>query len=253
MDITPDMRAVNDVLFQKCVGMDHCLIQKERNLIVEVPRSKVNHVIDVLKQSFPDVVDIRRAYLMLPDLHGFILVKPMISEAPVFICDSVSVPTLEKELVDRMADKEYENESKEQKEASFMRSFEVYEINSSRLLRYAGRKGKKEEVLAAMDKINDERVTMIHSIQEVLASTPIEKAWLFGSYSRREERPDSDIDLLIDLDRQHPIGLFELGQLSLRLEEASGKEVDLVVNGAVKEFARKNIDHDKILIYERAV
>ena len=253
MDITPDMRAVNDVLFQKCVGMDHCLIQKERNLIVEVPRSEVNHVIDVLRQSFPDVVDIRRAYLMLPDLHDFILVKPMISEAPVFICDSVSVPTLEKELVDQMSDKEYDTESREKKELSFQRSFEIYDVNSSRLLRYAGRKGKKEEVLAAMDRINRERVAMIHSIQEVLASAPIEKAWLFGSYSRREERPDSDIDLLIDLDKQHPIGLFELGRLSLRLEEASGKDVDLVVNGAVKTFARENIDHDKILIYERAV
>ena len=92
---------------------------------------------------------------------------------------------------------------------------------------------------------------MIRFIQQILASASVERAWLFGSYSRGEERPHSDIDILIDLDKQHPIGLFELGRLTLRLEEALGKEVDLVVNGAVKAYARENIDRDKILIYEK--
>ena len=35
---------------------------------------------------------------------------------------------------------------------------------------------------------------MIPKIQQYLASQPIEKAWLFGSCSRGEETPKSDID-----------------------------------------------------------
>ncbi len=34
---------------------------------------------------------------------------------------------------------------------------------------------------------------MIQRLQSCLATLPVEKAWLFGSYSRGEERPDSDI------------------------------------------------------------
>ena len=29
---------------------------------------------------------------------------------------------------------------------------------------------------------------------------PVLKAWFFGSYSRGEERPDSDVDILVKLD-----------------------------------------------------
>ena len=38
---------------------------------------------------------------------------------------------------------------------------------------------------------------MIPKIQQYLASQPIEKAWLFGSCSRGEETPKSDVDLLV--------------------------------------------------------
>jgi predicted nucleotidyltransferase len=32
---------------------------------------------------------------------------------------------------------------------------------------------------------------------------------VFGSVARGEARTDSDIDILVDLDRQHPIGIFD--------------------------------------------
>lgn len=55
------------------------------------------------------------------------------------------------------------------------------------------------------------------------------KAWLFGSYSRMEERPDSDIDLLVDLDRKNNVGLFEIGKIAFRLENAVGVIILAVV------------------------
>ena len=37
---------------------------------------------------------------------------------------------------------------------------------------------------------------MIQKIAEYFKTQPVLKAWLFGSYSRGEERPDSDVDIL---------------------------------------------------------
>ena len=93
---------------------------------------------------------------------------------------------------------------------------------------------------------------MIHKLQDSLATLPISKAWLFGSYSRGEERPDSDIDLLVRFDKDARISLFKYASIILTLEAAMGKSVDLVQEGSLLPFVAKTADEDKILIYERA-
>ena len=42
--------------------------------------------------------------------------------------------------------------------------------------------------------------TMTQVIAEYFKTQPILKAWLFGSFSRGEEHPDSDVDLLVIYD-----------------------------------------------------
>ena len=71
------MREVSEVLFEGLVGVDNCIHEFGRNLIVEVPRSEVDKAVAVLGKHFPDVVDIRKAYQMVDVLHDFIMVKPM--------------------------------------------------------------------------------------------------------------------------------------------------------------------------------
>ena len=55
---------------------------------------------------------------------------------------------------------------------------------------------------------------------------------LFGSWLRGEQRPDSDIDLLVELER--PIGLFRFHRLEQDLSRLLGRPVDLVTPGALK-------------------
>ena len=92
----------------------------------------------------------------------------------------------------------------------------------------------------------------LESISTYLATQPVNKAWLFGSYSRGEEREDSDIDLLVEYDRKnHRIGLFTIIQIQQQLQDLLGKEVDLVEEGTLMPFAVESANRDKILIYER--
>ena len=249
--ITPRMRAVADALTEGFIGMDHCITDTGRNLIVEVPKSMCESVRSVLKQRFQDVTLIRNAYLMMEDLHDFILVKPLISESPVFERDGVNVPNLEKLLVDYDSDKEYAALADQDIQRKFQRAFELYSVNTSRLLRYAGRKGKKEEIRSRLERIDRNRTTLVHAIQDYFRQEPVKRAWIFGSFSRMEERPDSDVDILIDLDTSAPIGLLQYAGMINRLEALLGRKVDLVEKNSVKPFAQENVNRDKILVYER--
>ncbi|MBD5355521.1 MAG: nucleotidyltransferase [Bacteroides sp.] len=89
-------------------------------------------------------------------------------------------------------------------------------------------------------------------IRDYFSRQPVLRAWLFGSYSRGEETADSDIDILVDFDNsQGLVSLFTMGGILMDLSDLLGKRVDLVDNKGLMDFARKSVESDKILIYER--
>ena len=69
---------------------------------------------------------------------------------------------------------------------------------------------------------------------------------LFGSYSRGKERPDSDLDLLIEFER--PIGFFKFIELEDYLTEKLGIKVELVTKDALKPLLRPQIMKDIIYV-----
>lgn len=250
--ISPKMHELEEFLLNAFVGMNHCITDTGRNLVVEVPKELCESVRISLKERFPDVALIRNAYLLMEDLHDFILVKPLISEAPLYEECGIPVPELEKILVDHEADKEYAHLTDADVQKEFQRAFELYPVNISRLLRYAGRKGKREEIQGRILRIDQRRVSAVRTIQECLREEPVDRAWIFGSFSRMEERQDSDIDILVDLDCSVPVSLLQYAGIANKLEERLGRQVDLVARDSVKPFARNRINREKVLIYERA-
>ncbi|MDE7153812.1 MAG: nucleotidyltransferase domain-containing protein [Muribaculaceae bacterium] len=100
--------------------------------------------------------------------------------------------------------------------------------------------------------MNDQIKNIIPKIQEYMSTKPILRAWLFGSYSRGEETPESDIDILVDYDESHGVvSLFKIGSMLVDLSNIAGIKVDLVESCGLKDFARASVERDKILIYER--
>jgi uncharacterized protein len=73
----------------------------------------------------------------------------------------------------------------------------------------------------------------------VLQDAGATKAALFGSYARGDNRPDSDIDLLVELPKG--LSLLDLAGIKLNLEEALGKAVDLVEYHTIKPRIRENV------------
>jgi hypothetical protein len=93
---------------------------------------------------------------------------------------------------------------------------------------------------------------MSEAVAEYLKTQPVVKAWIFGSYARGEEKPWSDVDILVELDKRHPIGLLKFVGIKNSLEDILDKNVDLVENGTLRPYAVESVNHDKQLIYERA-
>ena len=93
---------------------------------------------------------------------------------------------------------------------------------------------------------------MTQQIAEYFKTQPVLKAWLFGSYSRGEQREDSDVDLLVKLDRSHPIGLFAYIRMRRELEERIGRKIDLVEEGTLRPAVQKTANRDLKIIYERS-
>ena len=93
--------------------------------------------------------------------------------------------------------------------------------------------------------------TMTQQIAEYFKTQPVLKAWLFGSYSRGEQRADSDVDLLVKFDRSRPIGLFAYVRMRRELEERIGCKIDLVEEGTLRPAAQKTAYQDLKVIYER--
>ena len=92
---------------------------------------------------------------------------------------------------------------------------------------------------------------MIQLIADYFKTQPVLKAWIFGSFSRGEQTPDSDIDILVVLDESQHVGMKFFGMYE-DLKALLGRNVDLVTDRSLAPFARESVDRDKILIYERS-
>jgi predicted nucleotidyltransferase len=90
----------------------------------------------------------------------------------------------------------------------------------------------------------DEVLAIIVAHREQLQGLGVKSLTLFGSVARDEARPDSDVDLLVEFNRD--VGLFEFIELRLYLEDILGCSVDLGTQNALREHLREPVLKDII-------
>lgn len=136
--------------------------------------------------------------------------------------------------------------------------------------RAADEKSLLTEIQSTLDKVLDclgssasvpDRATVREDEYNKVASAVIEaarqypaikRAFLFGSFARKTFGPSSDVDVRVEVDRGKGFNLHDLTHFMKAVEQATGREVDVVSADVIKnQNLSAAIEREKVLIYER--
>lgn len=92
---------------------------------------------------------------------------------------------------------------------------------------------------------------IINTLCEFFKTKPVDKVWVFGSFSRGEETVQSDVDIIISITPGAKFSLLDHSKWVYQLEDLLQRPVDLVKDGSLLPFAVESANIDKVLICER--
>ncbi len=76
-------------------------------------------------------------------------------------------------------------------------------------------------------RTRDIMIAKLLQLRPALEADGVRHAFLFGSVARGEDVPESDVDIILDLDPERHIGLVEFVGIRDFLREELGRDVDL--------------------------
>lgn len=99
--------------------------------------------------------------------------------------------------------------------------------------------------------LTSEAITsLISKIKNVLREDGrVTAAWIFGSMSTMEAKKKSDVDIIIELNRNKKYSMFDLLDIAHAIETKINRKVDLVEKGQLKGFAMKTANQNLQKIY----
>ena len=94
----------------------------------------------------------------------------------------------------------------------------------------------------------DQAIAMLRAHERELRQLGVRHAALFGSLARGEARRRSDIDILIEIEPDAEIGLFEYVGITQYLEELFPK-ADVANRAALKPHVRPSAERDAVYAF----
>jgi uncharacterized protein with HEPN domain/predicted nucleotidyltransferase len=84
-------------------------------------------------------------------------------------------------------------------------------------------------------------IRLLEAHEEDLRARGVVRLALFGSTTRGEARPDSDVDVLVEIDWQHPFSLVEWAGLELYLQGLFDRRVEVTMRRGLKEHLSDSV------------
>lgn len=97
----------------------------------------------------------------------------------------------------------------------------------------------------------DEAMHILKKHEQEIRAQGVTRLALFGSTARNEARPDSDVDVLVDLDRSRQLSLLDIAGLEIYLGEILGRGIETANREYLKPFLKDNILAEAIEVYPR--
>jgi len=92
-------------------------------------------------------------------------------------------------------------------------------------------------------------VSDIHAAIQTLRAQGVTHAALFGSIARGDDRPDSDIDIMIELDPAARVTMFDYVEIKEYIEGLFSEPVDVVNRDGLKPLVRPKATADAIYAF----
>ena len=92
----------------------------------------------------------------------------------------------------------------------------------------------------------DNVLTTLRAHESELRRMGVAHAAVFDSVSRGQAGEGSDVDVLVELDQERPIGIFEYARLKLYVNELLDGSGDVVNRRTIKPLLRESILHDAV-------
>jgi predicted nucleotidyltransferase len=96
------------------------------------------------------------------------------------------------------------------------------------------------------------KVEAVHKLNEYANAIKARGAtalYLFGSTVRDEARPDSDLDLFIDYDRDSKFNLLDLVDIKLLLEDELSMRIDVTTRDGLHPMLRQEIEQSAVRVF----
>lgn len=156
-----DIKKINQKIKAQFPFIDYCIwsgsvlmpymhhIPNLNLTFVDVEREVAESVFNLLNS------DSNKRVFLMPSLTDFeryinaneaIIIRPLISESPLLQVEGINTPAIEKILVDIVGDVEFSFLQGSEINDVYATIFERHPVNKNKLLRYATRRGRKQEV-----------------------------------------------------------------------------------------------------------
>ena len=124
----------------------------------------------------------------------------------------------------------------------------VYEVADEQNALEALQVAEKKIAYRTFRKVD--RAKILKTIKKVIGQFPeIEKAWIYGSFSRADDNADSDIDIAFKADDS--FSYFDLAEIQFVLENKITRKIDVGFIDSFKPYIFDHIKKDLKLIHER--
>ncbi len=77
----------------------------------------------------------------------------------------------------------------------------------------------------------------------------VEHLAVFGSVARMEDRPDSDIDIVVDIDPERHFDIFDLAGIAGDISRLLGRQVDVLERKSLKPSFLSEVEKDQIYVF----
>jgi predicted nucleotidyltransferase len=89
-------------------------------------------------------------------------------------------------------------------------------------------------------------IATLRANEAALRARGVAHAALFGSRARGDDRPDSDIDIMIEIAPEAPVGVFEYVEITQYIADLFAARVDVSNRNKLKPFVRPSAEREAV-------